>query len=79
MRRTVNWRVGYSKSFGDPNEKNPPCSFQDAPALALQMGHSGTAMLFAHYREVVTPGDAERTGDFFVLDASLNRLFRCAQ
>ena len=33
--------------------------FQDAPALALQMGHRTTAMLFAHYREVVTPEAAE--------------------
>jgi integrase len=33
--------------------------FQDAPALALQMGHTTTAMLFAHYREVVTPESAE--------------------
>jgi integrase len=29
--------------------------FQDAPGLALQMGHTTTAMLFSHYREVVTP------------------------
>jgi integrase len=28
---------------------------QDAPALALQLGHTTTGMLFAHYREVVTP------------------------
>jgi len=33
--------------------------FHDAAALALQMGHSTTKMLFAHYREVVTPQDAE--------------------
>jgi integrase len=33
--------------------------FQDAPALALQMGHTTTSMLFAHYREVVAPTDAE--------------------
>jgi integrase len=33
--------------------------FQDAPALALQMGHTTTAMLFAHYRELVTPEAAE--------------------
>ena len=33
--------------------------FQDASALALQMGHTTTAMLFAHYREVVTPEDAQ--------------------
>jgi integrase len=29
--------------------------FQDAASLALQMGHTTTKMLFAHYREVVTP------------------------
>ena len=29
--------------------------FQDAAALALQLGHTTTGMLFAHYREVVTP------------------------
>jgi integrase len=33
--------------------------FQDAPALALQMGHTATAMLFSHYREVVTLEQAE--------------------
>jgi integrase len=33
--------------------------FQDAPALALQLGHTTTAMLFSHYREVVTPEAAE--------------------
>ena len=33
--------------------------FQDAAALALQMGHTTTAMLFKHYREVVTPEAAE--------------------
>ncbi len=32
--------------------------FQDAAALALEMGHSTTAILFAHYREVVTPQEA---------------------
>ncbi|HEY7338933.1 MAG TPA: tyrosine-type recombinase/integrase [Bryobacteraceae bacterium] len=34
--------------------------FQDAAGLALQMGHTTTAMLFAHYREVVTFTDAEQ-------------------
>jgi integrase len=29
--------------------------FKDAPALSLEMGHTGPAMLFAHYREVVSP------------------------
>jgi integrase len=34
--------------------------FKDAPATALQLGHSTTAMLFGHYREVVTPESASR-------------------
>jgi len=34
--------------------------FQDAAALALQMGHTTTDMLFDHYREVVTPQEAEK-------------------
>lgn len=33
--------------------------FEDASALALQMGHTTTAMIFEHYREVVTPEAAE--------------------
>jgi integrase len=33
--------------------------FQDAAALALEMGHTTTAVLFAHYREVVTPEAAD--------------------
>ena len=33
--------------------------FQDAPALALQLGHTTTGTLFGHYREVVTLTDAE--------------------
>jgi len=33
--------------------------FQDAAALALEMGHSTTAILSAHYREVVTPDAAK--------------------
>jgi integrase len=33
--------------------------FQDASALALQLGHSTTAVLFMHYREVVPPEAAE--------------------
>lgn len=31
---------------------------QDAAALALQMGHSGTDLIFRHYRKVVTERDA---------------------
>jgi hypothetical protein len=34
---------------------------QDAPRVALELGHSGSPQLvFSHYREVVTPEDAER-------------------
>ena len=34
--------------------------FNDAAALALQMGHTNTAMIFQHYREVVKPKEAAR-------------------
>ena len=39
--------------------------FQDAAALALQMGHTTTSMLFLHYREVVHPHDAEKYWSLF--------------
>jgi integrase len=32
--------------------------FNDAAALALQMGHTSTSMIFEHYREVVKPKEA---------------------
>ncbi len=34
-------------------------SFNSAAALALEMGHTGTDMIFAHYRELVKPNVAE--------------------
>src|SRR4029453_1538314 len=34
--------------------------FQDAAALALQMGHTDSGMIFAHYRELVRPREAKR-------------------
>jgi integrase len=34
--------------------------FKNAPALALEMGHTGPAMIFDHYREVVSPEAATR-------------------
>ncbi len=34
--------------------------FRDAAALALQLGHHGTALLFRHYREMVHPDEAAR-------------------
>jgi integrase len=37
--------------------------FQNAAALALQMGHTNEDMIFNHYRELVKPKDAERYWD----------------
>lgn len=34
-------------------------AFNDAAALALEMGHTGTDMIFGHYRELVKPKAAE--------------------
>ena len=34
--------------------------FHDAAALALEMGHTDSDMLFAHYRQLVKPKDAAR-------------------
>lgn len=33
--------------------------FQDAAALALELGHTDTSIIFAHYRELVRPAAAE--------------------
>jgi integrase len=35
-------------------------AFRDAPALSLELGHVTPAIVFSHYREVVTPSQAER-------------------
>jgi integrase len=34
--------------------------FKDAAALALEMGHTDSGMIFAHYRQLVRPAEAER-------------------
>lgn len=34
--------------------------FKDAAALALEMGHTDSGMIFAHYRQLVRPKEAER-------------------
>ena len=34
--------------------------FKDAPALSLELGHTSPRMVFAHYRELVRPSEAER-------------------
>jgi integrase len=34
--------------------------FKDAKALALEMGHTDSGMLFNQYRALVKPNDAER-------------------
>jgi len=38
---------------------------QDAPRLALDMGHVTPHMIFNHYREIVTPEEAERYWNIF--------------
>jgi integrase len=35
-------------------------AFRDAPALSLELGHVQPQTVFAHYRELVRPADAER-------------------
>jgi integrase len=35
-------------------------AFRDAPALSLEMGHVRPQTVFAHYREVVTPTEAQK-------------------
>ena len=39
--------------------------WNDAAALALQMGHTTTAMIFSHYRRVVKESDAARYWNMF--------------
>jgi integrase len=34
--------------------------FKDAPALSLELGHTTPQIVFAHYRELVRPSEAER-------------------
>ncbi|MDP9098494.1 MAG: tyrosine-type recombinase/integrase [Verrucomicrobiota bacterium] len=34
--------------------------FNDAAALALELGHTHTGLIFQHYRQVVKPSEAER-------------------
>ena len=34
--------------------------FRSAPETALELGHVSAAITFRHYRELVTPGEAER-------------------
>ena len=34
--------------------------FKDAAALALEMGHTDSGMIFERYRQIVRPKDAER-------------------
>jgi hypothetical protein len=34
--------------------------FNNSAALALEMGHTDSGMIFNHYRQLVRPKDAER-------------------
>jgi integrase len=44
--------------------------FSNAPALALEMGHANTAMIFKHYRKVVKKTAAERYWQIMPPDGS---------
>jgi integrase len=35
-------------------------AFKDAPALSLELGHVTPQIVFAHYREVVSPAEAQK-------------------
>ncbi len=43
----------------------PPGEVSDAPRTALDLGHVSRHTVFNHYREVVTPGEAERYWNIF--------------
>ena len=45
---------------------------QDAPRLALDMGHVSPHMIFSNYREIVTPEEAERYWQIFPPTAAEN-------
>jgi integrase len=68
-----NFRELFEQARGDAGIKNWPdnalrhsfasyhvAHFKDAKALALEMGHSDSGMLFNHYRALVKPKEAER-------------------
>ena len=37
--------------------------FNDAAALALELGHTDAGLVFQHYRQIVKPKDAEKYWD----------------
>ena len=39
--------------------------FRDSAALALELGHTTTALIFQHYRQVVRAADAEKYWKIF--------------
>jgi integrase len=39
--------------------------FNDAAALALQLGHTDAGLVIAHYRQIVKPKDAEKYWNLF--------------
>ncbi|SRR6266496_1450885 len=68
-----NFREFFEQARSDAGIKNWPdnalrhsfasyhlAHFKDAKALALEMGHTDSGMLFNHYRALVKPKDAER-------------------
>ena len=68
MPSEATWRTGISEAMRAAGIKSWPhnaarhsfasyhlANFQDAAALALEMGHSNTKMIFEHYRALVSP------------------------
>jgi integrase len=47
--------------------------FQNASALALEMGHANSSLIFAHYRELVLPKTAEAYWSLSLDHVSLSR------
>jgi integrase len=46
--------------------------FQNAAALALDMGHTSTKLIFSHYREIVTPDEAQKYWNIYPALAAEN-------
>lgn len=55
-------------------------SFNDAAALALELGHTDADLVFKHYRQIVKPKDAERYWNLVPIgDASFSKVVSLAK
>jgi integrase len=48
--------------------------FNDAAALALELGHTDAGLVFQHYRQIVKPKDAERYWNLFPTGAAASKV-----